>query len=98
MLGIVAVVAGAALIYYLSSGKPSTPRQRYEDMRARAIKSGDAMARAFADSQRAYEIGERKRAKELSEEGKAHRAEMERLNLKASELVFKGACVGLVVQ
>lgn len=92
MLGIVALAVGAALLYYFSSptSEPATPRERYESLRTRAIKAGNSMAAAFEESHQAYDRGERKRAKELSNEGKLWREKMETLNLEASELVFKG--------
>lgn len=48
------------------------------------------MARAFDASHNAYESGEKARAKELSNEGHAHKTEMERLNREASEWIFRG--------
>lgn len=51
------------------------------------------MARAFEASHAAYAGGDGARAKALSNEGKAHQAEMERLNRAASEWIFVGACV-----
>ena len=50
------------------------------------------MARAFQTSREAYDSGERGWAKELSNEGKRHQAEMERLNREASEWIFTGEC------
>ncbi|KZV74399.1 DUF1771-domain-containing protein [Peniophora sp. CONT] len=61
----------------------------YTDLRDRARKEGDAMARAFDASHKAYESGEKARAKELSNEGHAHQAEMEKLNREASEWIFR---------
>lgn len=92
MLGFIAVAVGAVLIYYLSSptSKPATSRERYESLRARAIKAGDSMAATFEESRKAYDRGERKKAKELSNEGKLWREQMETLNTEASELVFRG--------
>lgn len=39
-----------------------------------------------------FAAGDRARAKVLSNEGKKHKAEMERLHLEASEWIFKGGC------
>ncbi|VDC06990.1 unnamed protein product [Peniophora sp. CBMAI 1063] len=61
----------------------------YTSLRDRARQEGDAMARAFQDSRAAYDSGERGRAKELSNEGQAHKAEMGRLNREASEWIFR---------
>lgn len=49
------------------------------------------MARCFEESHTAYARGEGARAKELSNEGKTHQREMERLNAQASEWIFVGA-------
>ena len=48
------------------------------------------MARCFQESHEAYAGGDGARAKELSNEGKRHQAEMERLNKEASEWIFIG--------
>ncbi|KAI0319914.1 hypothetical protein OF83DRAFT_1081940 [Amylostereum chailletii] len=58
-------------------------------LRRRANEEGDAMGRAFHESQQAYKRGDRARAKELSEEGKLHRREMEKLHAQASACVYK---------
>ncbi|KAG8915203.1 hypothetical protein FRC00_006648 [Tulasnella sp. 408] len=52
-------------------------------LRAQANAEGDAMGRCFRESREAYRSGDRARAKELSDEGKLHKAEMEELNRKA---------------
>lgn len=46
------------------------------------------MGRCFEDSKRAYEGGDGARAKQLSEEGKRHKAEMENLNRQASDWIY----------
>jgi Domain of unknown function (DUF1771) len=48
------------------------------------------MGRAFEESKRAYESGDGARAKQLSEEGKRHKAEMENLNSQASDWIYHG--------
>jgi hypothetical protein len=48
------------------------------------------MARAFEQSHAAYARKDGAAAKELSNEGKAHQREMERLNAEASEWIFSG--------
>ncbi|KAL6300597.1 DUF1771-domain-containing protein [Sparassis latifolia] len=68
--------------------------EHYTALRARASEAGAQMARSFEESHAAYAGGERARAKELSNEGKAHQREMERLNAQASEWIFTGECVG----
>ncbi|CCO29440.1 Smr domain-containing protein C11H11,03c [Rhizoctonia solani AG-1 IB] len=47
------------------------------------------MSRAFDASQDAYQSGDGAKAKELSNEGKRHKAEMERLNKEASDWIFE---------
>lgn len=54
------------------------------------IQEGDSMARCFRESQEAYKAGDGARAKELSNEGKRHQSEMERLNNEASQWIFRG--------
>jgi Domain of unknown function (DUF1771) len=48
------------------------------------------MARAFEQSHAAYERRDGATAKELSNEGKAHQREMDRLNAEASAWIFRG--------
>lgn len=48
------------------------------------------MARAFEQSHAAYARKDGAAAKELSNEGKAHQSEMERLNSEASAWIFRG--------
>lgn len=67
--------------------------EHYTSLRSRANEAGDAMARAFDESHKAYAGGDGARAKQLSEEGKRHKAEMERLNKEASEWIFRGRCM-----
>jgi hypothetical protein len=59
-------------------------------LRAKANQEGDAMGKCFDQSHSAYSSGDGARAKELSEQGKAHQREMERLNEQASEWIFRG--------
>ncbi|KIJ04681.1 hypothetical protein PAXINDRAFT_104065 [Paxillus involutus ATCC 200175] len=61
----------------------------YDTLRARAKKQGDLMSQCYKQSQEAYERRDRARAKELSEQGKRHAGVMERLNAKASAIVFR---------
>ena len=53
------------------------------------------MAQCFEESHTAYAAGDGARAKELSNQGKAHKAEMERLNAQASEWIFASASPSL---
>lgn len=61
-------------------------------LRARANEEGDAMARSFEQSHAAYARNDKAAAKELSNEGKTHQKEMERLNAEASGWIFNGEC------
>ena len=51
------------------------------------------MASCFERSHEAYQSGDGALAKELSNEGKSHQREMERLNKEASEWIFIGMVV-----
>lgn len=62
----------------------------YLALRQRADKAYDEMRQCFAESQRAYDSGDGARAKELSNEGKAHRAEGERAEKVAADWLFQG--------
>jgi hypothetical protein len=59
-------------------------------LREHANREGEAMARAFEQSHAAYARKDGAAAKELSNEGKAHQREMERLNAEASAWIFSG--------
>ncbi|KAF8263520.1 hypothetical protein EI94DRAFT_1596891 [Lactarius quietus] len=63
--------------------------EHYVSLRARANREGDAMARAFEESHAAYARRDGAGAKELSNQGKAHQKEMERLNAEASAWIFR---------
>ena len=60
----------------------------YQSLRARANDAGSKMAQCFEESHTAYANGDGAHAKELSNQGKAYKAEMERLNAEASEWIF----------
>ncbi|KDQ27813.1 hypothetical protein PLEOSDRAFT_1041528, partial [Pleurotus ostreatus PC15] len=62
----------------------------YLSLRAQANEAGDRMARCFEESQQAFTNGSKARAKELSNDGKKHKADMEELNRQASEWIFTG--------
>ncbi|KAG8747127.1 asparagine-linked glycosylation protein [Ceratobasidium sp. 414] len=61
----------------------------YQQLRSRAREEGDAMARAFDASHAAYDQGDGAEAKRLSDEGKRHKAEMERLDKEAGDWIFQ---------
>ncbi|CAL1708287.1 unnamed protein product [Somion occarium] len=62
--------------------------EHYTSLRARANEEGDKMAQCFERSHDAYQGGDGALAKELSNEGKAHQREMDRLNREASEWIY----------
>jgi Domain of unknown function (DUF1771) len=64
--------------------------EHFKQLRTRANEEGDAMARCFKDSKRAYEDHNGALAKELSNKGRAHQKEMNDLNAQASDWIFKG--------
>lgn len=59
-------------------------------LRAKASEEGEAMARCFDQSHKAYSSGAGARAKELSNEGHQHQQKMESLNKQASDWIFTG--------
>ncbi|KAH9978800.1 hypothetical protein BGW80DRAFT_1165152, partial [Lactifluus volemus] len=72
-----------------SQGEVNRQNEYYLSLRARATREGDAMAHAFEQSHAAYERKDGAAAKELSNEGKAHQREMDRLNAEASAWIFR---------
>ncbi|KIY74313.1 DUF1771-domain-containing protein [Cylindrobasidium torrendii FP15055 ss-10] len=62
--------------------------EHYRRLRDEANQEGDAMARCFEESKQAYTSGNGARAKELSNEGKAHQRRMQELNKKASDWIY----------
>lgn len=61
---------------------------KYLELRAHAKREGDQMAQCFDQSHRAYESGDGAKAKELSNQGKHHKSEMERLNAQARDWIY----------
>lgn len=62
--------------------------EHYTSLRARANEEGDQMAQCFEQSHEAYNRGDGALAKELSNKGKSHQREMEKLNGQASEWIY----------
>lgn len=60
----------------------------YMNMRNQARSEGDLMAKCFDQSHNAYAKGDGNRAKQLSNEGHTHKANMERLNKQAADWIF----------
>jgi Domain of unknown function (DUF1771) len=77
-------------IFFFFSFLQSQQNEYYLSLRARATREGEAMAHAFEQSHAAYERKDGATAKELSNEGKAHQREMDRLNAEASAWIFRG--------
>jgi Domain of unknown function (DUF1771) len=75
---------------FQSQGEVNRQNEYYLSLRARATREGEAMAHAFEQSHAAYERKDGAAAKELSNEGKAHQREMDRLNAEASAWIFRG--------
>ncbi|KAL2123328.1 hypothetical protein VTJ04DRAFT_3783 [Mycothermus thermophilus] len=61
----------------------------YDRLRDLARAEGDKMQACFDQSRAAYQSGDGATAKHLSEQGKRHKAAMERYNKQASELIFR---------
>jgi len=74
---------------HYNDNEVNSANPHYKDLRARANQAGDAMGRCFSESKEAYQSGNGARAKELSNEGKKHQAEMEALNREAGEWIFR---------
>ncbi|SPO23638.1 uncharacterized protein UTRI_03831_B [Ustilago trichophora] len=60
----------------------------YMNLRDQARSEGDKMAQCFDQSHKAYAQGDGGRAKQLSNEGHTHKANMERLNKQAADWIF----------
>jgi len=74
---------------YVDQNQINQQNEHYTTLRARAKEEGDQMARCFQESHEAYDRRNGALAKQLSEKGKAHKRNMERLNGEASEWIFK---------
>ncbi|KDR75934.1 hypothetical protein GALMADRAFT_69130, partial [Galerina marginata CBS 339.88] len=62
----------------------------YVSLRARANEHGDQMAKCFQQSHEAYSHGDGASAKDLSNQGKDHQRQMDKLNKEASDYIFIG--------
>ncbi|SNX87244.1 uncharacterized protein MEPE_05954 [Melanopsichium pennsylvanicum] len=60
----------------------------YVNLRNQARSEGDKMAQCFDQSHKAYAQGDGSRAKQLSNQGHTHKANMERLNKQAADWIF----------
>ncbi|CAE6478259.1 unnamed protein product [Rhizoctonia solani] len=61
----------------------------YESLRAQARQAGDNMSKSFEDAQKAFERGQKAKAKQLSDAGRGYQAEMKRLDAEASKWVHE---------
>lgn len=66
----------------------------YTQLRNQARHEGDLAHKCFADSQAAYKSGNGARAKELSNQGKAHQAKQDQLDEQAAAWIFQGEWIG----
>ncbi|KDQ53527.1 hypothetical protein JAAARDRAFT_39215 [Jaapia argillacea MUCL 33604] len=73
---------------YVDQNQLNQKNEYYMSLRARANEEGSQMAQSFEDSQAAYKRGDGALAKQLSEKGRQHEREMQRLNKEASEWIF----------
>ncbi|KAM6483008.1 hypothetical protein HDV62DRAFT_341927 [Trichoderma sp. SZMC 28011] len=67
---------------------PEVERE-YDNLRALARAEADKRGDCYERSKRAYEDGDGARAKELSNQGKAHDAKMKEYNRQASDYIFR---------
>lgn len=74
---------------HIDSNQVNQHNPQYTALRASARDEGDKMAHCFQLSHEAYARGDGAAAKQLSNDGKQHQKEMERLNKEASEWIFK---------
>ncbi|CAE7234214.1 unnamed protein product [Rhizoctonia solani] len=61
----------------------------YQQLRERASKAGDSMSKSFEDAKKAFERGQKAKAKLLSQAGRKYQADMCRLNNEASRWVHE---------
>ncbi|KZP17983.1 DUF1771-domain-containing protein, partial [Athelia psychrophila] len=74
--------------HYQDQNQANQHDAHYTGLRAQANTEGDAMARAYEQSHEAYARGDGAGAKQLSNEGHAHKDKMESLNKQASDWIF----------
>ncbi|GAA6004049.1 hypothetical protein JCM10207_006532 [Rhodosporidiobolus poonsookiae] len=85
---LVAVARGNAEWDEQNQDMANAQNSHYVDLRNRAIREGDLMAKAFSSSKQAYASGDGGAAHDLSTEGKQHQREKDRLNAEAAEWIF----------
>ena len=65
-------------------------REDHESLRLKARREGERMAECFQQRKEALASNQKRRAKELSIMGQAHKENMVRLDKKASAKIFEG--------
>ncbi|KAF7537261.1 hypothetical protein G7Z17_g12890 [Cylindrodendrum hubeiense] len=73
----------------LHSGDDDDAEREYDRLRDLARTEADKRNQCFQRSRQAYDDGDGARAKELSNEGKAHDAKMDDYNQQASDFIFR---------
>ncbi|WOO86147.1 Smr domain-containing protein [Vanrija pseudolonga] len=73
----------------MNQDQANATNAQYTQWRNDARREGDQAHKAFADSQNAYKSGDGARAKQLSEQGKQHQANQQRLDGQASDWIFR---------
>ncbi|KAK0215952.1 hypothetical protein EDD85DRAFT_782291, partial [Armillaria nabsnona] len=73
---------------YEDDNQTDQSNEYYNDLRVRANKEGDEMARCFSESHEAYNRGDGAAAKDLSNQGKSHKQNMEQLHKEASKWIY----------
>lgn len=72
------------------TGGAISSQHDYTQLRNQARHEGDLAHKCFADSQAAYKSGNGARAKELSNQGKAHQAKQDQMDEQAAAWIFQG--------
>lgn len=75
------------------TGGAISSQHDYTQLRNQARHEGDLAHKCFADSQAAYKSGNGARAKELSNQGKAHQAKQDQMDDQAAAWIFQGECI-----
>ncbi|KAL1405073.1 hypothetical protein Q8F55_008696 [Vanrija albida] len=73
----------------MNQDQANATNAQYTQWRNEARHEGDLAHKSFADSQNAYKSGDGARAKTLSEQGKQHQANQQRLDGQASDWIFR---------
>jgi len=71
-----------------NTAEDNSQNEHYQSLRTLAKNEGAEMVRCFEQSHTAYASGERALAKELSNQGNAHKRDMEEFNTAASEWIY----------